>query len=288
MDYNDSKSSSRLSFTAHYTGYTWYANGLSHKAFSTLLGRVFFYNLKPYMWAADKIFNVPGLETSLLQRHIILDYLLGQAIERHGAMQILEIACGLSPRGFRFMTDNSDKNVKYFEADLPGMAKLKRKKLNEAKYSNQKHFILECDMLSTDGENCLENVVNKNLDPGIPTAIITEGLINYFDIDVIKSFWKRIFNILKSFPNGVYLCDNMPNMIDHPDYNLLKLWNLIMSLFVRGEFHMHFNSDREPEDILKGMGYNEAKVHRPEMYYDTLPISRTQKPSVISVIEAKI
>ena len=39
--------SARISPTAHYTGYTWFAHGLSHPAFATSTGRVLYRALAP-------------------------------------------------------------------------------------------------------------------------------------------------------------------------------------------------------------------------------------------------
>ena len=47
--------SETISPTAHYTGYVWYANGLSHPAFATREGRLFYEALRPANAAARAI-----------------------------------------------------------------------------------------------------------------------------------------------------------------------------------------------------------------------------------------
>ena len=42
------------------------------------------------------------LEGYLLARHRAIDALLERAIDQHGVTQVMEVACGLSPRGWRF------------------------------------------------------------------------------------------------------------------------------------------------------------------------------------------
>ncbi len=285
MNKNQNKSISRTSFTAHYTGYTWYANGLSHKAFSTGTGCCLYYYLKPFMWMAQKVFRISGMEISLLHRHLIIDHLLEKAID-DGVTQVIEIACGLSPRGYRFMNNDKYREITYIEADLPGIVKLKRDKLKKAGHDIQNHLILDCDILSLSDDTCLENITKKYMNPEFPTAIITEGLINYFQLDIIISIWQRISNILKSMAGGVYLSDNLSNNINHPNYKLIKLWTLFLSGATRGTFNMHFDSDLETEKTLKNSGFNSATIHHPESYEKILPISKSKKPSLISVIEA--
>ncbi len=282
------KSTSRISFTAHLTGYTWYANGLSNKVFATFPGAWFYYHLKPFMWSVRKIFDISDLESSLMQRHLIIDHLLEESISKHGVKQVLELACGLSPRGYRFMKENQNKDILYIETDLPGIVNLKRSKLKRIGHNNEKHIILDCDIFSSHGDLCMENIVNKYLKPGIPTAIITEGLIYYFSTDKMKKIWKRILNVLQSFPKSIYLCDNIPKIVNHPNYYLLKTWGIFLTLAVRGGFYLHFKSDKEAEEAFKNLGFNEVNIHHPESYINCLPISTSKKPSMITVIEARI
>src|SRR3989440_11894372 len=97
-----SSSSDAISPTAHYTAYVWARNGLSHPALSTAEGRVLFESLRPLMIATGALRGV-SLEAYLLARHRAIDALLERAIERGDVSQVIEVACGLSPRGWRFV-----------------------------------------------------------------------------------------------------------------------------------------------------------------------------------------
>src|SRR5262245_8502192 len=116
--------------TAHYTGYVWFANGLSHPAFATKEGRFFYQALRPAN-AASRAMGGPTLEGMLLARHRVIDHLLERAIAAGRVSQVIEIAAGLSPRGWRFTRDHGDA-ITYVEADLPDMAARKRAILAEA------------------------------------------------------------------------------------------------------------------------------------------------------------
>ena len=76
----------------------------------------------------SRLLGGPTLESYLLARHRAIDCLLEQAIERHGVTQVIEVAAGLSPRGWRF-SRRYGSGLTYVEADLPDMAERKRRAL---------------------------------------------------------------------------------------------------------------------------------------------------------------
>src|SRR5579875_976432 len=112
----------RIGPTAHYTGHVWSRNGLSHPGLSTVEGRILFDSLQPTMLASRAI-GGPTLEAYLLARHRAIDARLKQAIE-DGVTQVIEVAAGLSPRGWRFV--NRHEHIVYVEADLPGIEERER------------------------------------------------------------------------------------------------------------------------------------------------------------------
>ncbi len=84
-------------------------------------------SLRPWMITSRALGGM-GLEHYLLTRHRAIDALLERAIEQHGITQVVEVACGLSPRGWRFAQRYGDR-ITYIEADLPAMAERKRRAL---------------------------------------------------------------------------------------------------------------------------------------------------------------
>jgi O-methyltransferase involved in polyketide biosynthesis len=109
--------SDAISPTAHYTGYVWARHGLSHPALETREGRLLFESMRPVNAVSEALGGV-SLETYLLTRHRAIDVLLERAIEEGGVSQVVEVACGLSPRGWRF-TRRYGSRITYVEADLP-------------------------------------------------------------------------------------------------------------------------------------------------------------------------
>ena len=94
-------SGDNISPTAHYTGEVWRRAGLSHPWLGTCEGRVMVEALHPLM-AASGALGGPSLESYLLARHRAIDALLIDAVEHHGVTQVIEIAAGMSARGWRF------------------------------------------------------------------------------------------------------------------------------------------------------------------------------------------
>src|SRR5215218_1359539 len=92
---------SPISPTAHYTGAVWASNGLSHPAFHSAAGGLM-YNAMRLPMAITKALGGTKLEELLLARHRLLDRRLERAIESGEVSQVIEIAAGLSARGWRF------------------------------------------------------------------------------------------------------------------------------------------------------------------------------------------
>ena len=94
---SDSEGSAAVSPTAHYTGETWVRNGLSHPQLATWQGRLLHRTLALPL-AASRTFGGPTLDGLLLARHRIIDSILEDQIDG-GVTQVVEVACGMSPRG---------------------------------------------------------------------------------------------------------------------------------------------------------------------------------------------
>src|SRR5690349_2998122 len=124
-------SSARISPTAHYTAYVWFKNGMSHEALTSRMGRFLYKLVRPMNLAYEKLGDRPGLDQMLLARHRVLDHLLEQEIESGRVGQVVEIAAGFSPRGYRFVS--RFPALTYLETDLADQAAAKRKLLTDAR-----------------------------------------------------------------------------------------------------------------------------------------------------------
>ncbi len=274
--------SARISPTAHYTGFVWYRNGLSHEAFRTREGWLLHRALRP-MNLAYELTGRASLDAMLLSRHRVIDHLLSRAIETGEIGQVVEVAAGLSPRGRRFTERYPD--LIYVEGDLPGMVARKREVLSRAGYGSPRHRVVEVNALADDGPGSLWGAFAEHLEPGHGTALITEGLIGYFDPASVAGMWHRFSRFLGDYPAGLYLSD-LHTEADAAGTRGSRLFQRLLSIFARGQVHLHFSGPAEAEEALRATGFADASVHDPASFAGRVELPRVSR-HVVQVIEAR-
>ncbi len=248
--------SARISPTAHYTGYVWARHGLSHPELSTREGRALYELVRPAM-LASRALGGAQLEPYLLARHRAIDALLEQAIEKHGVSQVIEVACGLSPRGWRF-AGRYGARITYIEADLPGVAELKREALGRMGSLGAHHRVEVLDALREGGPQSLAELAG-----GLPRreglAIITDGLLGYLPGDEVEGLWRRFAATLARFQAGFYLSD-----LHVGDVQTLQVraFRVVLSAFVRGQVYLHWGTAAQAREALLAAGFPAAELHR--------------------------
>lgn len=240
-----------ISPTAHYTGYVWFAHGHSHRAFATRAGRIMYRALRAPNVAA-KVVGLPTLEGMLLARHQLIDLRLRQAIDAGEISQVVEVACGLSPRGWRFRRRYGSE-LTYVEADLPGMIQHKQRILARLGGETAHHYTVEIDALADAGPTSIEAICDR-LDPERGTAIITEGLLNYFDRTTVEAMWRRFSRALARFPRAVYLSD--VNLGEANTGPLVGAFMVLLGAFVRGKVFVHYADPTAVEAALYAAGFD--------------------------------
>jgi O-methyltransferase involved in polyketide biosynthesis len=266
--------SDRISPTAHYTGYVWARNGLSHPELETAEGRLLFESLRPTMALAGAI--GPGtLEAYLLARHLAIDALLERSIESGEITQVLEVACGLSPRGWRFSRRYGER-IKYTEADLPAMADRKRAALGRMDSLSEHHEVIALDVLSGDG---LAAATDK-LDRARGLAIITEGLLVYLPTEPVLDLWRRFADTLSGFTAGRYLSDMR---LGADETAATRVFRAGLGVFVRGQVYQHFDDEQAVTAALLETGFGSAEVH---LAVDLVPERKAPGATHAHIIEA--
>ncbi len=278
--------SSRISPTAHYTGFVWCRNGISHPVFETRRGWLLFNALRPMNFVYQKLGGAT-LEGMLLARHQVIDQLLVEAIESGRVGQVIEVAAGLSPRGYRFSRRYRDIGLRYVEGDLPDMVEQKRAVLAAGGLSGDNHWLVELNALSDDGPNSIKAVGAELLDPSVGTAVITEGLLGYFSPEDVRGMWRRFASFLSDYPQGVYLSDlNIGE--DTGSLRGTKTFQKMLSVFARGQVYVHFDQAAEAAAELEQAGFATAELHDPKVFAEQLQLSHQSERTVIRVIEAQI
>ncbi len=271
---------SSISFTAHYTGYVWQHYGLSGAAFATAQGRSYYALLQPFEYLARRIIG-SDIKTTLLQRHFLIDRELEKRIAENPRTQVLEIACGLSPRGHRFTQKHPE--LVYVEADLPGMVARKRALLASLGSLDARHRITVCNILE-DGDDSLEAVITREFDTTQPLVIITEGLVNYFDLPTISGVWQRMATALQSFPQGLYLTDVYPEVQEHRFAGLIRAANQSLRLASRSRFSLHFRNAENMRQHFSGLGFRQVHVFNPD--HENTPAPKARGGAIVRVIAA--
>lgn len=276
------RNAASISPTAHYTGYTWFAHGMSHPALVTPQGHFMHTALKPLRGLA-LLTGAPTLQAFLLARHRVIDLLLSQAIAEGRVSQVIEVAAGLSPRGWRFKQAHGDK-LHYIEADLPDMAQRKRNLMQSAGLLTPGHEVVTLDALSDTGPASL-NALADRLDPQRGTAIITEGLLNYFDTPTVVAMWQRFGRVLNRFPEGLYLSDiHLHNANKGVGVQAFKA---VLSTFVKGRVFLHFDNEVQAETELRNARFELAELHDPTRFAGQLNMTMHPGANAVRVIEAR-
>jgi O-methyltransferase involved in polyketide biosynthesis len=233
--------------------------------------------LHPLM-ATSGAFGGPSLETYLLARHRAIDALLEEAVERDGITQVIEVAAGMSARGWRFANRYGER-LTYLEADLPAMAARKRRALERIGSLSDAHRVLEIDALRADGPGSLTELAGE-LEPDAGVAIVTEGLLGYLPTDAVLALWGRFARVLTEFPAGCYISDLHLGSVQTPT---VRLFRRLLGTFVRGRVYLHFHGADEAEAALRDAGFASAAVRRAG---DIVGLPRAQQRSAAHILEA--
>ncbi|HXS32929.1 MAG TPA: class I SAM-dependent methyltransferase [Solirubrobacterales bacterium] len=275
-----SEGSGAVSPTAHYTGETWVRNGLSHPELGTWQGRALHRALALPI-TASRTLGGPTLEGLLVARHRIIDATLDELIQG-GVSQVIEAACGMSPRGWRF-SQRYGERLTYVEADLPAMARRKRDALARMGSLSERHRVAELDLLREGGPDSLESLA-QDLDPAQGLVIVTEGLLTYLDDETVDGLWGRLARVLERFSKGVYLSDLR---FARPQRGIAEhAFDVILRAFVRGKVHPYRGDEADAEAALRGAGFKQAQLHRGDEHPAAAGLHGDPGASVVCIIEA--
>lgn len=258
-------SAARISPTALYTGQVWQTTGRSIPELKSMPASALHLALAPTMFVS-RSFGGPTLEDFLLARHDLIDHHLTELIESGKVTQIIEIAAGLSPRGSRFVERYGDK-ITYIEADLPGMVAQKKKLLATRLRACPNHHIKVVDAFAEQGAHSLDGLAMQ-LDTSQGLAVVTEGLLNYFDKDSVQNLWTRISSTLAQFQQGAYLSDiHLQAQNSDP---LAQAFVAGLGIFVRGKVHLHFETGGHLQVAMEELGMA-CQVLKPSDFAAQIP-----------------
>ena len=247
-----------ISFTAHYTGYIWYSMGISHPVFATSKGKMLAKLVHPLESWAEK-FVGGSMRTTLKQRHSMIDQHLIQLIEQHPDLQVLEIASGLSPRGWNFR--QKFPNIDYRELDLPDMARVKTQALQKIDCNSPE--VLSVDLFTANFEQAFQV-----FDPTRPLVVISEGLINYFNKNMLLQLLHAISHYGQNFKELHYLTDLYPEPVKNKLANFIWGCSKLLKWMSRSAFSFHFVHPQQAQSFFQQAGFEQVNITQPQLYFD--------------------
>ncbi len=283
MDHNALDTSS-ISFTAHYTAYIWYLQKWSNPAFVTRQGRLYHALMQPLEMITRGLLG-QDVRTTLLTRHALIDRELEKNIAA-GHHQVLELACGLSPRGWSLRSRHPE--LLYIEADLPAMAAHKAQLLSRLDCDLRRHRAVACNILAESGPLSLESVLNSHFDRQQAITVISEGLVNYFDRATINAVWARLGRALSAFPQTCYLTDNYIELTDHPLAGVVRQANRLLALATRSSFTTHFRDDAEAREQFQACGFSRLNSFDPNIELAHSDLPKARGGAVVRVLRATV
>lgn len=280
----DLRDTASISFTGLYTGEVWRRNELAPPFLGSDSGPWLYRGLVPLEWLSRTL-GGSNLRTILLQRHRIMDHLLAHWIREEGVTQVLEIASGLSSRGYRFRQRFPE--LTYVETDMPGMAERKRRALENEGVLDGGHRVLPLNVFHREGPESMETVVEQCFRPGEPLVVITEGLTSYFTQADMQPFWERIAALGKRFPGTRYLMETYLVPRSGPFSRAIRLGAGALGRLSASDVSFHFADADEVNGQFLGSGFTHVRVHDPADYRSQLDLPSNRGDAVVRVVEAR-
>ena len=144
-----------------------------------------------------KLENLPGAHQQpwpILARTIVIDELINHLVEQ-GVKQWVNLASGLDTRPYRLPLD---EEVDWWDVDFSNLIAFKEETLKPYQAHCRIHYF-GCDLR-------LDPTLSKlkqQLKPGVPTAVLTEGLLLYLEAQTVKDLGVAIASLNASH----WICD---------------------------------------------------------------------------------
>jgi O-methyltransferase involved in polyketide biosynthesis len=260
----------------------WERYGLSHPGLVLRRARWLERATRPVV-AGTRLLSGVSLDALMEARHRGIDALLTRAIEEGRVSQVIELAAGLSPRGWRF-AKRYGARITYVETDLPHMVAAKRRLLKRARLESPHHRSTELNALAVSGANSLAGICDT-LDRSRGVAIITEGLMNYLDPAQARGVWRRVASQMQAFPQGLYLSDVYLATANRG--LVADAFLSLLSTFVRGRVHLHFDSERDAIEAMREAGFATAQVHASDALPETRALAGRGGTKHVQILEAR-
>ena len=240
---DDSSFNGNLSITALYTSAVWDWAQFSGAPYliSEDAKRVF--SVTNFALSIMRLFrwSLPRLPEGLAQRHTLIDQL---AKEKKPAF-IIELASGLSMRGWRCLKEQQTESIKhYIEVDLPHVIEHKKQILD---HNNQ--LPTRLSFFAKDLRELTLNDLEVLVADETELVFIAEGLVMYLSPEELRVLFHKVAQILVK-RRGRLIFDWVPTVEQPPPGMFGRLLGRLMKLFTGGD---SFQRDQRTRDDMKAL-----------------------------------
>ncbi len=187
--------------------------------------------------------QAPGAFSSGVARTRYIDDLLKRTVD-NGVKQVIILGAGFDTRSLRL---KFLKNIPIIEIDHPDTAQFKIKIINNSIDhipENIKYYQIDFNQ-----ENLITLAKRENLDMGIPTTFIWEGVTNYLQQEAID----KTFEFVKKFSNKSYIIFTYINKLVLDDPGAFQNTDKYHSILDENEekWTFGFNPQKLPDYLNK-------------------------------------
>ncbi|MGE8539558.1 MAG: leucine carboxyl methyltransferase, partial [Acinetobacter sp.] len=104
-------------------------------------------------------------------------------------------------------------------------------------------------------------------DPEQPLVVINEGLINYFDQNMLGILLQGIADNARHFPALHYLSDIYPEPVKNRLANFIWSCSRLLKFMSRSAFSFHFKSPQQLQQFFQEAGFDQVLVQQPQRYF---------------------
>lgn len=201
---------------------------------------------------------IPSYLAKISKKRVALSKDLDKVIKEYKPEQIIELACGYSPRAL-ILTQKNSKLI-YLETDFKPVIQRKKKILKEiAKKENlvlsKNHHLIEMDAISKYLASSIKISLNKNK----KTLIIAETLTSYLDKSEHEFLIKNIIDFSNQFKKIAYLSHEGIGMLPGIKGKLLLFYR---NRIAKTKSHTHFRSSLEIKDYFRKKGFKSIDISK--------------------------
>lgn len=201
---------------------------------------------------------------NIFQKRVNLSKDLDRIVKAYDPEQIIELACGYSPRGL--MMTEKNPNLIYIETDFPAVINRKRRILQQIESGegiklSKNYHLVGIDAIDADLYDSLKEIIDKKK----RTLVIAETLTSYLNPSEHDFLLDNIERLLDKVKEGAYLSHESKSMLPGFFGKLL--------LFYRDKVaksHKHFASNQDIECHFLGRGSKGVKIVDSEKSNNTL------------------